>query len=119
MEEMDVAQTFNVALHVPVLRKEEMRSVLGQLGAFAGQDVSLLYVISWLLISILWVVSNFVVLDDEMLLQLDVAVQEVLDGIPIKRLLLLLDLARQGLEEEQTAVPIATWTKVIQDLGLG
>jgi len=40
MQEMDVAATFNVALHVPCLTKEEMKSVLGQLGAFSGQDVS-------------------------------------------------------------------------------
>jgi vesicle-fusing ATPase len=40
MEEMDVAQTFNVTMHVPTLNKTEMKTVLGQLGAFAGQDVS-------------------------------------------------------------------------------
>ena len=88
MEEMDVAQTFNVALHVPVLSREEMRTVLGQLGAFAGQD-------------------------------LEAAVLEVGEGVPIKRLLLLLDLARQGLPEEQAAVPLERWTRVIADLSLG
>ena len=45
--------------------------------------------------------------------------EEVVDGTPIKRLLLLLDLARQGQPEEESAVPIARWTKVIQDLSLG
>jgi hypothetical protein len=52
-------------------------------------------------------------------LQLEVAVQELKDGTPIKKLLLLLDLARQGQGEEETAVPLAKWTKVIQDLSLG
>ena len=59
-------------------------------------------------------VSNFL----SSFLQLDVAVQEVKEGTPIKRLLLLLDLARQGQPEEQTAVPIASWIKVIRDLSL-
>lgn len=38
---MDVAQTFNVALHVPRLNREEVKNVLGQVGAFAGSDVSI------------------------------------------------------------------------------
>lgn len=47
------------------------------------------------------------------------AAQELEDGaMPIKRLLLLLDLARQGLEEGERAVPIGRWTQVIQDLGI-
>jgi hypothetical protein len=50
------------------------------------------------------------------LLQLDIAVQEVPEGTSIKRLLLLLDLARQGLPPEQMEVPIENWTKVINDL---
>ena len=44
--------------------------------------------------------------------------QEIKDGTPIKKLLLLLDLARQGQGEEETAVSLAKWTKVIQDLSL-
>lgn len=79
LEEMDVAQTFNVAMHVAALSSEEMKSVLAQLGAFSGQE-------------------------------LEVAVQEIKDGTPIKKLLLLLDLARQGQGEEETAVPLAKWT---------
>ena len=49
-------------------------------------------------------------------LQLEVAVQELEDSIPIKRLLLLLDLAKQGQPEEDPSVPLGKWTKVIQDL---
>eukprot|EP00890_Picochlorum_soloecismus_P000586 jgi/Picsp_1/1528/NSC_05006-R1_n-ethylmaleimide sensitive fusion protein len=48
--------------------------------------------------------------------QVDIAVQEVPEGTSIKRLLLLLDLARQGLPPEQMEVPIENWTKVINDL---
>ena len=40
MEDMDVAQTFNVAMHVPTLSKDEMKAILAQLGAFQGRDVS-------------------------------------------------------------------------------
>ena len=39
MQDMDVAQTFNVAMHVPALDKVEMKNVLGQLGAFQGPEV--------------------------------------------------------------------------------
>lgn len=86
MQDMDVAQTFNVALHVGSLDKGEIRSVLMQLGAFTGTD-------------------------------LEAAVAELPDMIPIKRLLLLLDLARQDLPDEQTRVPLAKWTQVLNDLG--
>ena len=87
MEEMEVAQTFNVVMHVASLDKKEMKAVLSQLGAFSGGD-------------------------------LEVAVSELRDGTPIKRLLLLLDLARQGQSEEETQVDVRTWTRVIQDLSL-
>jgi vesicle-fusing ATPase len=88
MEEMDVAQTFNVAMHVAGLGKEEIKTVLELLGAFKGPE-------------------------------LDIAVAELPDGIPMKKLLLLLDLARQGLPDEEAVIPIQTWTRVIQDLALG
>jgi vesicle-fusing ATPase len=39
MEEMDVAQTFNVAMHVAALSSQEIKTVLAQLGAFSGQEV--------------------------------------------------------------------------------
>lgn len=63
-------------------------------------------------------ISNFIFSYSFFSLQLDVAVQEIKDGTPIKKLLLLLDLARQGQGEEETAVSLAKWTKVIQDLSL-
>ncbi len=91
MEEMDVAATFSATLHVPALAADEARAVLAQLGAFAGAE-------------------------------LDAAVAEAVaggGGVPLKRLLLLLDLARQGLPEEQAAVPLERWTKAIQDLPAG
>jgi hypothetical protein len=37
---MELAAVFNVALHVPRLSQPEQKSVLQQLGAFAGPDVS-------------------------------------------------------------------------------
>lgn len=40
MQEMELAAAFNVALHVPCLSQPEQRSVLEQLGAFSGPDVS-------------------------------------------------------------------------------
>lgn len=40
MADMELAAAFNVALHVPPLSQAEQRSVLQQLGAFGGPDVS-------------------------------------------------------------------------------
>lgn len=39
-QEMELAAAFNVALHVPRLSQPEQKSVLQQLGAFSGTDVS-------------------------------------------------------------------------------
>jgi hypothetical protein len=51
--------------------------------------------------------------------QLEEAVGTLLDvDMPMKRLLLLFDLARQGLPEGQLAVPVGRWAKVIQDLAI-
>lgn len=85
MQDMEIASTFNVVLHVPLLTKTEITSVLMQFGAFGDREV-------------------------------DIAVQEMSDDTPIKRLLLLLDLARQGLPEEQRMVPLERWTKVMREL---
>ena len=135
-----MAQTFNVVLHVPRLNREEVKSVLGQVGAFAGSDVSVFGA---------WVLQRGAIGGSPLREagssmqgpsrlcrcgawhpltavrapsprpQLEVAAQELEDGaMPIKRLLLLLDLARQGLEEGERAVPISRWTQVIQDLGI-
>lgn len=38
--------------------------------------------------------------------------------VPIKRLLLLLDLARQGQAEEERGVPLPRWSAVLRDLGV-
>jgi vesicle-fusing ATPase len=50
-------------------------------------------------------------------LQLDAAVAELLDPeVPLKRLLLLLDLARQGQAEEERTVSLTRWSQVLRDL---
>ncbi len=52
-------------------------------------------------------------------LQLDAAVAELVeDQVPIKRLLLLLDLARQGQGEEQRAASLTRWANVLRDLAV-
>jgi vesicle-fusing ATPase len=52
-------------------------------------------------------------------MQLDVAVQELGDvRMPVKKLLLLVDLARQGLQPGQEDVSLQRWTAVVQDLGI-
>jgi hypothetical protein len=48
-----------------------------------------------------------------------VATTELLEPeVPVKRLLLLVELARQGLEAGRRAVPLARWTQIIQDLAM-
>ena len=91
MEDMGVSSTFNVQLHVPQLSRSEMKQVLLHLRAFASEYDT------------------------------DIAVQEVPENTSIKKLLLLLDLARQGLSPSDAAddaafIPINNWTKVIRDL---
>lgn len=91
MEDMGVSSTFNVQLHVPQLTRPEMKKVLQHLRAFSSEYDT------------------------------DIAVQEVPENTSIKKLLLLLDLARQGLSSSEAAddaaiIPISNWTKVIRDL---
>jgi hypothetical protein len=44
-------------------------------------------------------------------------VAELLDPeVPLKRLLLLLDLARQGQAEEERAASLTRWSQVLRDL---
>ena len=51
--------------------------------------------------------------------QLDAAVAELPDAdVPIKRLLLLLDLARQGQPEEQPEASLERWAQVLRDLAV-
>ncbi|KAL4457630.1 hypothetical protein ABPG75_012495 [Micractinium tetrahymenae] len=88
MQEMELAAAFNVALPVPRLNQAEQKSVLQQLGAFSGPEV-------------------------------DAAVGELIDPeVPIKRLLLLLDLARQGQPEEERAASLTRWVQVLRDLAV-
>jgi vesicle-fusing ATPase len=91
MEDMGVSSTFNVLLHVPQLSRPEMKEVLLHLRAFSSEYDT------------------------------DIAVQEVPEDTSIKKLLLLLDLARQGLSSADAAddaafIPINNWTRVIRDL---
>jgi vesicle-fusing ATPase len=88
MQEMDLAQAFNVALHVPALTKEEVKAVLQHVAAFKPG------------------------------VELDAAAQELGGMVPMKQLLLLVDLARQGLPEESSFLPLERWNRVIQDLGI-
>lgn len=51
--------------------------------------------------------------------QLDAAVAELPDAdVPIKRLLLLLDLARQGQPADQPQASITRWAQVLRDLAV-
>jgi len=94
-EDMGLNQAFNVSLHVPMLSASETAEVLSHLGAFARADVPL-------------------------------ACQalEVLMGseVPIKRLFMLLEMARHGGESHDDLsaldVPLALdrWTQVLRDL---
>ena len=53
------------------------------------------------------------------LAQLGAAVAELVDPeVPIKRLLLLLDLARQGQPEEERAASLTRWAQVLRDLAV-
>ena len=107
-----MSAAFNVALNVPRLRCEEIRGVLQQLGAFQGHEVRNWHPSPPLAPPTTCVRSK----QAPPPMQLDAAVEELPGEMPIKRLLLLLDLARQGVEEGERAVPLARWTGVIQDL---
>ena len=51
--------------------------------------------------------------------QLDAAVAELPDAdVPIKRLLLLLDLARQGQPADQPQASLTRWAQVLRDLAV-
>ena len=127
MQEMELAAAFNVALHVPALTQPEQRSVLQQLGAFEGDDVSggrgsggrgvVLPATSRTVFASRWDTGLTLHVRPLLVLQLDAAVAELTDPrVPIKRLLLLLDLARQGQAEEERAASLARWAQVLRDL---
>eukprot|EP00891_Asterochloris_glomerata_P007298 jgi/Astpho2/7298/fgenesh1_pm.00113_%23_29_t len=85
MEDMEITTSFNVVLNVPKLREQEIKKVFHALGAFAPQEM-------------------------------DMAVASLTDtSMSMKRLLLLIDMARQGLPEG-TPIPIAKWSQVIRDV---
>eukprot|EP00887_Chlorella_sp_A99_P002765 scaffold6.g2765.t1 len=100
MQEMDVAQTFNVVLPVARLSRPEIKSVLQQARGQGGKPAPL---------------ARATVMDAFAPPDLDTAVAELEDTVPVKRLLLLLDLARQG-QEEAEVVPLSRWAIVTQDL---
>ncbi|CAL8461921.1 g1452 [Coccomyxa elongata] len=87
MEDMGIAATCNVCLHVPALREADVRAVLAALQAFAPTD-------------------------------LDAAVASLAEQeVPMKRLLLLVDLARQGVPDGQH-ISLQRWIQVLTDLSL-
>lgn len=142
---MDIAQAFNVALHVPSLSRPEIKMVLQQLGAFRASNVSGR---ARLLLGVGRMADGthlpahhiqgsracyrfgnddvefpkeckMAVCCAPLRMQLDVAVQELGDvRMPMKKLLLLVDLARQGLQPGQEDVSLQRWTAVVQDLGI-
>lgn len=155
-----MAAAFNVALHVPRLTQAEQKSVLQQLGAFSGPDVSgwgdavgwrgpacgrvsfaCVDALRLLLPLMLLLLPRCAVMAlhcspttlrsphpvtpqtraPSLLysLQLDAAVGELLEPeVPVKRLLLLLDLAKQGQTEEERSVPVTRWSQVLRDLAV-
>ncbi|KAK9813277.1 hypothetical protein WJX72_011798 [[Myrmecia] bisecta] len=85
MNEMEVVSAFNVVTHVPRLKPQEVATVLLALDAFNPQEV-------------------------------DLAVASLLEKeIPIKRLLLLVEMARQDVPEGQR-IPLPAWSKLIGDM---
>lgn len=92
MEDMDVTSTFNVQVNVPQLDRSEMKRVLLHQRAFASEADT------------------------------DVAVREMPETTSIKRLLLLLDLARQAQgcvgEEDFSSITVNTWTSVMTNFML-
>lgn len=85
MGDMGVTDTFNTCLHVSALREPAIRAVLQQQKAFRPEEV-------------------------------DMAVANILEAeLPIKRLLMLLEMARQGVLDTDT-IPITHWSQVLRDL---
>ncbi|KAK9840836.1 hypothetical protein WJX81_007964 [Elliptochloris bilobata] len=87
MADMGLADAFNVALHVPAVRDAEVATVLKALNAFEPSQVG-------------------------------AAVAGLAEAeVPIKRLLLLVDLARQGVPAG-APIPLERWHQVLRDLAL-
>ena len=91
MDDLGIAGAFNVCLTVPRLREPEMRAVLTALDAFAPADV-------------------------------DLAISALMEvEVPIKRLLMLLEMARQsgGGEGGGQRISITHWNQVLRDMATG
>ncbi|KAL0035187.1 hypothetical protein WJX79_005010 [Trebouxia sp. C0005] len=85
MEDMEVSTTFNVVLNVPKLKEPEIMTVLKALRAFAPDEVNM-------------------------------AVASLIESqMPIKRLLLLLDIARQDVPAG-SPTPLMNWNQTIRDV---
>ncbi|DBB18339.1 hypothetical protein WJX82_004385 [Trebouxia sp. C0006] len=85
MEDMEVSTTFNVVLNVPKLKEPEIMTVLKALRAFAPDEVNM-------------------------------AVASLIESqMPIKRLLLLLDIARQDVPAG-IPTPLMKWNQTIRDV---
>ncbi|GBF95528.1 hypothetical protein Rsub_08509 [Raphidocelis subcapitata] len=89
LDSMGLAEAFNVLLHVPALRGEEVSRVLAQEGAFAEADIPA---------------------------AVDILAKYCGRDVPIKKLLLWLEMARQELPEQGGRVPLEAWQAVLQDL---
>jgi vesicle-fusing ATPase len=95
MEDMGVSTAFNVTLHVPVLREAEIGAVLTTLQAFDPSEMELA-------MAVVMSASQSGTFAAEM---------------PVKRLLMLLELARQGGSAHHPGgVDVERWKQVIQDL---
>ncbi|GLI63735.1 hypothetical protein VaNZ11_006800 [Volvox africanus] len=88
MESMGVNEVFNVSLHVPALRMDEMVKVLRQLDCFSVADIPEA-------VNLLTTISSEVV--------------------PIKKLLLWVDMARQGVQDGQK-ISLQQWEEVLRKL---
>eukprot|EP00191_Tetraselmis_sp_GSL018_P003273 CAMPEP_0177605460 /NCGR_PEP_ID=MMETSP0419_2-20121207/16713_1 /TAXON_ID=582737 /ORGANISM="Tetraselmis sp., Strain GSL018" /LENGTH=667 /DNA_ID=CAMNT_0019099611 /DNA_START=370 /DNA_END=2373 /DNA_ORIENTATION=- len=84
LSSMDLSAAFNVCFRVPALREEDIKTVLVEQKAFRPEEV-------------------------------DAAVAHLIDPeVPIKRLLLLLEMARQGIKGPY--IPIERWSECLMDL---
>eukprot|EP00879_Flechtneria_rotunda_P013941 GHRR01014560.1.p1 GENE.GHRR01014560.1~~GHRR01014560.1.p1 ORF type:complete len:485 (+),score=178.54 GHRR01014560.1:1437-2891(+) len=89
LESMGLSAAFNVQLHVPALRADEVVRVLRAQNCFALSDIPAA-----------------------------VEAMTTLCGsvVPMKKLLLWLEMARQELQEANSKIPLSAWQKVLQDL---
>lgn len=89
MADLGVAPAFNVTLTVPRLREPEMRALLTSLDAFAPEET-------------------------------EMAIASLMEAeVSVKRLLMLLEMARQAGGGGGGRIPIMTWNAVLRDLATG